>query len=534
MIQSITVHRNGSPVVALTKKEGNRTVIDNFMQSDVEEELEIVFTFAIKRFRLHDYTWTEATTDVSANEFTPKIIQLENGSYVQPNTQLGVWTFAKKRPNHLVWKWNPKNSKNVTQYTGTDNRKVIQSARCFPPLHLKPTLLFGKYNPIEFSRSAIPFAAVACFTDHCDFDTPQNLEVQRLFFKTKGIKITKGFFMNHYSKRNDNASFERESDLISAWHNDGHELCYHSLSQSIKSEKDSFDDFENFSPPYKIPVWIDHGYQPYNLSLFQNCGKTNDYFEQIANQKQLKIFWNYIDSGTSTAGVINQINTNQFTLAQFLKGNSGLGILKKMQLIIKNSIFHYYADERIILSYKNTVTGFRKLFLKKQLKAFPFFLTNAARLTAIFLGLILRWNKHKKTPYRLAAFAPLFFKHRIGSTDFVVFQTLEMTDFKKSLTPTTIDLLIKEKGAFIAHTYFSVPMNYHHGKFLESNEKVHPEVDENFSYLAKQILADKVWNPTLSEWIAYISGFETCKLDVTEDGNFTVIDSSGLLFRTVS
>jgi len=55
-------------------------------------------------------------------------------------------------------------------------------------------LLFPLDEGIEISRSKIPFSAIACFTDHCDFDTLRNLKQQRQFFKTYNIRITKGFF----------------------------------------------------------------------------------------------------------------------------------------------------------------------------------------------------------------------------------------------------------------------------------------------------------------------------------------------------
>ena len=80
------------------------------------------------------------------------------------------------------------------------------------------------------SRSIKSFSAIACFTDHCDFDTLSNLQLQRTFFKEKDIKVTKGFFLNHFSKRQDNASYERDKMELDLWINDGHELCYHSLS----------------------------------------------------------------------------------------------------------------------------------------------------------------------------------------------------------------------------------------------------------------------------------------------------------------
>ena len=85
--------------------------------------------------------------------------------------------------------------------------------------------------------------------------------------------MTKGFFLHHYSKRADNASYENDQAELQLWLSDGHELAYHSLSQSLKKEEEAFADFYQFTPPFdQCPTWIDHGYQPYNFSLYQNKG----------------------------------------------------------------------------------------------------------------------------------------------------------------------------------------------------------------------------------------------------------------------
>jgi hypothetical protein len=54
---------------------------------------------------------------------------------------------------------------------------------------------------------------------------------------------------------------------LTKWKEDGHELCYVTVAID-KIRKDSFDDF--FNRRLQMETWIDHGYQPYNLSLFQN------------------------------------------------------------------------------------------------------------------------------------------------------------------------------------------------------------------------------------------------------------------------
>ncbi|PZX92446.1 hypothetical protein DOS84_15095 [Flavobacterium aquariorum] len=152
-------------------------------------------------------------------------------------------------------------------------------------------ILFSEKNAIKFSRSKIPFTAIACFTDHCDFDIPENLKIQRDFFKRNNVKVTKGFFLNHFSKRSDNASFENDVEELSLWQNDGHELGYHFLSQSLKNIPDSFETFFNLKAPFSgLCTWIDHCFQPYYFSLFKNKKIIEEDYEANLISKILESF----------------------------------------------------------------------------------------------------------------------------------------------------------------------------------------------------------------------------------------------------
>ncbi len=186
----------------------NKLVIDftNAIENSNSFDLEIEFKSKIIGFRNHDYTWQNLNNDRIANEYTPKIIKLEDGNYVQANINQGIWEINKKNPYQLIWKFNPEFSKPITEYVGPTAQKRIYQANNKVVFLENPTLLFSKNGALEISRSAIPFSAIACFTDHCDFDTAQNLKLQRQLFKESNIKVTKGFFINHFSKRSDNAS----------------------------------------------------------------------------------------------------------------------------------------------------------------------------------------------------------------------------------------------------------------------------------------------------------------------------------------
>ncbi|KQO20422.1 hypothetical protein ASF10_17245 [Flavobacterium sp. Leaf82] len=523
MIQSITIIKPLESYDLVFDSQAQKAVIDlsQVTISDCNSfDIKIVFLEPVTQFRNHDYTWQKGKINFIANQFSPKIIRLESGQIVQSNITAGIWEIDPKNATVLLWRFNPDCAMPIANYLGNENKKNISSAKQHFSFIENPTLLFPEKEAIEISRSKKPFTAVACFTDHCDFDTAENLVLQREFFKEHQIKVTKGFFLNHFSKREDNASFQNQKEELLKWSNDGHELCYHSLSQSIKTDDESFADFEQFVPPLQdINVWIDHGFQPYNFSLLKNKKLNENKFEDILHKKQINTLWNYIDSGTATNGVINQFNTTHFTLSSFLNGNKDLGLIKKMQLVIKNIIFHYYNEEDLILRYKHTASRFKKVFFQRDLKSFLPLIRDFFKLSISIFSVLLFWNTKKKKPYKLAKYCPTVFKHTIADKEFYVFQTLEMLDFKKSLSTENINTLINEKGVFIAHTYFSVPMKYHDGKLFLTPATIDHKVAENFKYLGSTIKNNQIWNPTLTELIEYWADFEKLVFDIDREGN---------------
>ncbi|SHM17845.1 hypothetical protein [Flavobacterium chilense] len=538
MIQSITFIKPLENYTLPYDHQSHKVVIDlaNINLSSCDSfDIKIIFSEEIVQFRDHDYKWVNCKENKIANEYSPKIIKLQNNQIIQANLTTGIWEIDSDAPTILLWRFNPEFAAPLTDYLGDDNKKNISQAKQKFNFIENPALLLPKNEGIEFSRSKKPFTAVACFTDHCDFDTAENLTIQRSFFKEHGIKITKGFFLNHFSKRQDNASFQNQKDELLNWVNDGHELCYHSLSQSLKSDFESFEDFRQFMPPLNnIQVWIDHGFQPYNFSLLKKNDIEEYDFENILIDKNITTLWNYIDSGTATTGVINQFNKKHFTLSSFLNGNKSLGFLKKIQLMIKNIIFHYYNEEDMILKYKNTASNFKKLFFQKNIKSiFPLIKDFLTLGTSIF-SILFFWNSTKNRPYKLAKYSPIVFKHIIANEEVYIFQTLEMLDFEKSLSQKNIINLMNEKGVFIAHTYFSVPLEYHSGKLFSTSVTINENVVKNFKFLASKILNEEIWNPTLTELINYWSGFEKVLLDIDNNGIVFEKINSGLIFRNIS
>ena len=521
-------------ILEIAPQENNVVIDCSLWISEFQSfDLVVDFDIEIEWFRNHDYTWVDIKQDRIATEFSPKILKLSNGFYVQANICYGIWEVNPKNPKQLLWRFNPEYSNPLTVYEGKNNAKVTKQALSKFNFKQQPILLFSSKDALEFSRSKIPFSAVACFTDHCDFDTVHNLEIQRNFFKEKNIKVTKGFFLNHFSKREDNASAENNFAKISLWENDGHELCYHSLSQSIKNEENSFSDFKNGISPYvTTTVWIDHGFQPYNFSLFQNYNFQENEYEILLKNKGIKLLWNYIDSGSATLGIINQLNPNQFTLGTLWKGSKNESFFKVFQTMLKAIVFHFLNDDKTITQYKLTALHFKKIIYQRQLKQISSFLKNIILLSKAVSSAVFSWNSVKNTSFKLAKYTPLFFKHTIFKEEFIVFQTLEMIDFTSSLSKKNIDLLIKESGIFIAHTYFSDSISYHSGKLINNNQIDH-QAAANFDYVSEKINQKQIWNPTLSQLYKYLQELDEIVFDVDKNGSIFVKNNTELVTRKI-
>ncbi|PNQ72089.1 hypothetical protein C1T31_13365 [Hanstruepera neustonica] len=509
------------------------TIDSSFLESR-SCTIEIVFNCDIIQFRNHDYTWVAVTKNHIANWHSPKIIKLENNQLIQANQQLGVWEVDASQKHILLWHLNPRYSKPLAQYD-LDNSKRIVDGFHIDALTTSLGLLFVKDYGIEISRSQVPFSAVTCFTDHCDFDSVENLKQQRAFFKKYQVKLTKGFFLNHYSKHDFSASYEHHSEEYKKWLDDGHELAYHSFSQSIKPISDSLNDFQNFKQVLpSISTYIDHGFQPYNVSLYKNYEQINNDYGTVLNERGVKNLWNYVDTGTAVKGVINQINPNQFTLDTFRRGIADLDWKTRQSMFIKNTIFHYFNNDYSLHLYRFIARYFKTIGRKKSFSKHLQLFKNGLKVIRLFIPILFFWQKRKHSIYPLAKFSPVIFKHDITGKSFTVFQTLEMIDFKLGLCQNNLDLLIAERGLFIAHTYFSAPMNYHQGKLFGKVDEIDAQVEKNFDYLSQKIRSKEIWNPTLTELIHYLRQMETIVFDCDSEGQLIVHHQNQLKTRKVS
>lgn len=496
-------------------------------------DIEINFSESCVSFRNHDYSWVDLTQNRIAGAFCSKILKLLNGKFVQPSQNVGIWCVNAQNPKQLIWKFNPEFSNPITEYSGKNNIKKIVAANSV--LEINSLELLFSTSALELSRSKIPFSAIACFTDHCDYDTLSNLQMQREFFKKLNLKTTKGFFLNHFSKRKDNASVENDKAELQKWIDDQHELCYHSLSQSIKTDEQSWKDFTDFQAPFEnVTTWIDHGFQPYNFSLYKNNSKSDDYFESVLTKNKIKILWNYIDCGMATNGVINQLNSNQFTLNKYWNSIKKMPFKSRMVKLIKAIIFHYDNDKNRVRNYIDSISAIRQLVKNKNLLAIFSFIRNISPVTLMVLKSLLSWNSIKNKPFKVALYTPVIFNHKINHSNFVVFQTLELVDFSNGLSKSNIDLLMKENGLLIAHTYFSVDMKHHHGKLIKNDNQFNEDAVQNFEYLALKIKEGSIWNPLLSELIAFLTDFTATIFDVDEKGTIFIKNNFDIPFTNIN
>ena len=111
MVKSVVITTKTHQPIPLSQdiKNGKLKLDIPALETKIPRSFDLVITFqsAIKSFRNHDYTWVSVNQDRIAGEWVPKIIQLENGFFVQPNLNRGYWEIYKAKPNVLFWRFNP-------------------------------------------------------------------------------------------------------------------------------------------------------------------------------------------------------------------------------------------------------------------------------------------------------------------------------------------------------------------------------------------------------------------------------------------
>lgn len=436
-------------------------------------------------FRDHDYVWKPCTKLRISNPISPKILKFPGGAFLMANKYLGTWVYDPKTPNLLEWRiWGADLS--PTFHYGADMFRHWYQPE-YPFTEEIEVGLIETQKPLELSRSKIPFSPVIVFTDHCDFDSQILLEKQREFFKERSIKVTKGFFTCHFSKKGDwNASMERNEAEYIKWVQDGHELAYHSLSQSIlrdkKEEKMLFTSFK--SPQFaQVKTWIDHGYQPYNWT-FQVMSDQKQAFQTHLKDKGICLAWSYYDSSEACWN----LNQNNYQLSSSSKIMfSKLNFLDKLRVLL-----YYNGSDTLIVKYRKIAPLIKEGVIIQALR-----LLNS-------LSIKLGKDDYIKR-------VQIFFN--IGVLDFSFFQTLAIKDWYLAFGK-PLDNLIKEKGVAILHTYFSFTEKHHHNPlFEEYSTNINTKVIDGFNKLAYHIDNKNLWNPVLSEFYEHIKMIQKVNLE---------------------
>ena len=164
MIKSVHIFsENNSKKCDFTQASLNRIELSNNWLKKESFSIQIEFKNKIVSFRNHDYQWVKIDKKRIANWYAPKIIRLDNDQLVQANQNLGIWEVNNKKPNTLLWHFNPKNAKPIINYDANNHKHIIQSItkNVFKE---SLALLFPSQHGIEVSRSKIPFSAIVKLT----------------------------------------------------------------------------------------------------------------------------------------------------------------------------------------------------------------------------------------------------------------------------------------------------------------------------------------------------------------------------------
>ncbi|MDI9538551.1 MAG: hypothetical protein QM223_04025 [Bacteroidota bacterium] len=477
----------------------------------------VEFTETLISWRNHDYTWVDTSRKRLAAYYSPKAAVFKSGTKVVASRTDGLWLFDPRRPRSIEWVLEHEDLAPLFDYQEDDSSAFREPVRALDkPLRL--TFLLTKGAIPEFSRSKLPFSAILCFTDHCDFDSLPLLMAQRKLFAKHGIRVTKGVFLYHYSKRDFNTSLERNADEYELWAADGHELCYHSLSQSTRATDEEWEkDFEDFAVDGRSwQTWIDHGFQPYNFTTHKRSGIDADLWAEMMSRAGIRYLWNYLDCGNAGPGMINQADPDTVTFGAYRRRCFSKPSAKAFMDLFRSYILFFGSEKDQML--------YRKLTFFIKIKGWKYGLEGAWGLirSILFLakqGVKLLMTRKDAVPH-WQRFTPLFFRERIGGKDFTFFQTLEVHDFIQSFSETNVRQLCDKAGVCLAHTYFADLDKRKEGRiFVNGEGALIPGIDEVFERIAAASTEGKLWIATLAEVGERFDSFRHLVYDIDEKGN---------------
>jgi hypothetical protein len=433
-------------------------------------------------FRSFKYTWESIKQIQISGPLSPKILKFVDGGYLMSNRYIGTWVYDPKKPLELEWVILGKDVQPFFKYDNQHGRDWLEIGAEFKEdIEL---IVFETREPFEVSFSKIPFKPVVIFTDHCDFDSDVLLEKQREFFEEMNVKVTKGFFLKKHSHKGGwNSALEGNEKEFQKWQDDGHELCYHSLSQSKLPNNGNNELINTFQPPTpeKVVTWIDHGYQSYNVSKSIN---TQDRLERLKHLKGkgIIIFWNYYDVGEATDN-LNQLDYRQLYVGRVF--NSGIKLKDKLRIL-----YFFNSNEEQVIFYRNLAVFVKRKDLRGIIKSSVKFVFGLMKLTKPL-------NKRQQIMRAQSVFNSEIY-------EMSAFQTIVVKDWVHAFSQPYYRLK-EESGLSIVHSYFSF-LGKHHQNTLFQNEKgeISEEVRASFKKLSCDIKNGEIWNPTLKEFGEYI------------------------------
>lgn len=512
---SLPVGKSDNHFQFQTRQTGNIVHVEIIpLQSNLycqQLSLSIQFRTAIQRWRNHNYSWVSLDMNRIANEYSPKILQLSDGNFVQAGQTHGCWEFQKRKAATLLWHYYTPEMRPVFYF---DPHRVFYKPEIQIHEPLKFSLLLTPKSPLEWSRSPIPFSAIFCITDHCDFDSLLLLRAQRKLLRETGLKISKGIFFNHFSKRNWNAAYEKPEDRaeIQQWQQDGHEVFFHSLSQSIKSGKESWVDFDRFKVPRDlspIHTWVDHGYQPYNFTLQKSAKEQKVWLKRMLD-KGFSIFWNYYDS-FEDAAVINQIGVECFCPAYIFRLKTGWS--EKLRLLL-----YYQSTEKNVYAYRKWAGSIKIFTAMPSLSNAGYLLSNTGAIIPVIAKLLAAWLLHPKRASAYSKYAPLVFEYP-GIPDIQIFQSIAIKNYVHAFSEEMLADFASNAGVCIAHTYLASMEQHHTGRlFINETGQTREETRQAWMHMGRYISEKKVWNPTIYELATWLKKFSAISFSINQDG----------------
>ncbi len=414
---------------------------------------------------------------------------------------------------------------------------------CPPPQQLETLLSFhvSETPPDSLAGPVLwryPAGALACLvlTDHADWD---NLEILRaLYLDQQGfagthVRTTKSVFFRTEGYTNpdrrfhptglDHPAFSRLADQL---HQNGHEICPHSLVPSVPgvplSREMLLDALDTFARRYASGTWIDHGLskQPFNYSQVGWDHLDNWYLCDLLREHGFNSLWSYYDTSRYPLKSINQLagpdeagDYLRAGLQAFLRGRPWA-----------TALYLRLAAGCRLDSATSWHLGQIASFLKALLLPGP---TVAARRRALHRlarkipELVRSVRKSHPVDPRVWLF-PLLYAERgrpLGQAeteDLVLFTTQLVNNWDGAYAH--LDDLIGARGFHIGHTYLCNQRPYTARTWVRDRKgvQVSPAFAEFLRRADDRIVKGEIWNPTMKECSTWYKAW--CKLHWVQMG----------------